>query len=101
ETAADQDLEAELALVVLVEAKPDVMNLDRGAVMRRGRDHDLELARQEREFRMQRGVLAQELRPDAGIVDLAWCYAGPLVGGDVAGVIARGLHGMDADLGEI
>ncbi|MBA7473739.1 hypothetical protein ES707_09083 [subsurface metagenome] len=37
---------------------------------------------------MQRGVLAQQLRPDAGIVDFAGRDAGPLVGGDVAGVIA-------------
>ncbi|MBA7473740.1 hypothetical protein ES707_09084 [subsurface metagenome] len=34
ETAADHDLEAELAVVVLVETKADVVDLDRGAVMR-------------------------------------------------------------------
>ena len=50
---------------------------------------------------MQRGVLPQQFGPDAGILDLAGRDAGPLVGGDVAGVVARGLHGVDADLGEI
>src|SRR4029079_7277858 len=38
---------------------------------------------------------------DAGILDLAGRYPSPLVGGDVAGVIARCLHGVDADFGEI
>ena len=36
-----------------------------------------------------------------GILDLAGRHAGPLVRGDVAGVVARGLHGVNADLGEI
>ena len=50
---------------------------------------------------MQRGVLAQDFRPDARILDLAGRHAGPLVRGDVAHVVAGGLHGVDADLGEI
>ena len=50
---------------------------------------------------MQRGVLADQLRPDAGILDLAGRDAGPLVRGDVAHVVAGGLHRVDADLGEI
>jgi hypothetical protein len=64
-------------------------------------DRDLELARQEREFRMQRGVLPQDFRPDAGILDLARRHAGPLVRGDVAHVVAGSLHGVDADFGKI
>ncbi|MGX1395879.1 hypothetical protein AB7M70_005288 [Bradyrhizobium japonicum] len=55
------------------------MDLDRGAIVVRRGDRDLELARQEREFRMQRRVLADQLRPDPGILDLAGRDAGPLV----------------------
>ncbi len=101
EPAADQHLESGLAFGVLVQAQADVVDLDRGAIVLRGGDRDLELARQEREFRMQRGVLPQQLGPDPGILDLAGRHAGPLVRGDVAGVVAGGLHGVDADLGEI
>ena len=101
EAAADQHLEAGLAVGVLVQAQADVVDLDRGAVVLGRGDRDLELARQEREFRMQRGVLPQDFRPDAGILDLAGRDAGPLVRGDVADVVAGGLHGVDADLGEI
>ena len=101
EAAADQHLEPGLAFGVLVQAQADVVDLDRGAIMRGGGDRELELARQEGEFRMQRGVLPQQFGPDAGILDLAGRHAGPLVRGDVAGVVARGLHGVDADLGEI
>ena len=101
EAAADQHLEAGFAFGVLVQAQADVVHLDRGAIVRGGGDRELEFARQEREFRVQRGVLPQQLGPDAGILDLAGRHAGPLIRGDVAGVIARGLHGVDTDLGKI
>src|SRR6266702_403367 len=101
ETAADQNLEAGFALLVLGQTQANIMNLDRGTVVVRRGDRDLELARQEREFRMQRGVLADQLRPDARILDLTGRDAGPLVRSDVAHVVAGGLHRMDADLGEI
>jgi len=71
ETAADQHLEAGLAVGVPVQAQADVVDLDRGAVVLGRGDRDLELARQERELRMQRGMLAQDFRPDARILDLA------------------------------
>ncbi len=61
EAAADQHLEAGLAVGILVQAQADVVDLDRGAVVLGGGDRDLELARQEREFRMQRGVLARSV----------------------------------------
>ena len=64
-------------------------------------DGELELARQEREFRMQRRILPQQLRPDARVFDLARRDAGPLIGRDVARAIAGGLHRMNADLGEV
>ena len=101
EPAADQHLEAGFAFGVPVQPQADVVDLDRGAIVRRSGDREFELARQEREFRMQRGVLPQQLGPDPGILDLARRHAGPLIRGDVAGVVARGLHGVDADFGEI
>ena len=50
---------------------------------------------------MQRHVLADQLGPDARILDLVGRDAGPLVGGDVAHAIAAGLHAVHADAGEI
>ncbi len=60
ETAADQHLKTGFAVGIPVQAQADVVDLDRGAVVLGRSDRDLELARQEREFRMQRGVLAQD-----------------------------------------
>ena len=50
---------------------------------------------------MQRDVLADELRPDARVLDLVGRDAGPLIGGDVAHAVAAGLHAVHADAGEI
>ncbi len=101
EPAADQHFEAGLAVGVLDQTQADIVDLDRRAIVLGGGDREFELARQEREFRMQRGVLPQKLRPDAGILDLAGRHAGPLVRGDIAGVVARSLHRVDADFGQI
>ena len=101
EPAADQHLEAGFACCVLVQAQADIVHLDRGAIVLGRGNREFELARQEGEFRMQRGVLPQQFGPDAGILDLARRDAGPLVRSDVAGVVARGLHGVNADFGEI
>ena len=84
-----------------MQTQADIVDLDRGAIVLGGGDREFELARQEREFRMQRRVLPEQFRPDPGILDLARRHAGPLVRGDVAGVVARGLHGVDADFGQI
>src|SRR5262249_5978653 len=54
EPAADADLEAGLALGIAIEPQADVVDFYGGAIVRGGRDGDLELARQEREFRVQR-----------------------------------------------
>ena len=51
EAAADHHLEAGLAGAVAMQPQPDVVDLDRRAVVARGGDGDLELARQEGEFR--------------------------------------------------
>jgi hypothetical protein len=46
-------------------------------------------------------VLANELGPDARILDLIGRDAGPLVGRDVAHIIAARLHAVHADAGEL
>ena len=86
--AADQHLEASLAFRVLVQAQPDIVDLDRGAIVSGRGNREFELARQEREFRMQRGVLPQQFGPDARILDFAGRHSGPLIRRHVAGVIA-------------
>ncbi len=52
-TAADIDGKAEFAGSVALHFIADVVELDRRPVARRAGDGDLELARQEQEFRMQ------------------------------------------------
>ena len=101
ETAADHDLEPGLAGAVAMQPQRQIVDRQRCAVVRRGADRDLELARQEREFRMQRHMLTDQLGPDARILDLVRRHAGPLVGGDVAHIVAAGLHAVHADAGEI
>ena len=59
EAAADQHLEAGLAGGIFVQVETDVVHLDRRAIVFRCGDGEFELARQERKFRMQRGVLPQ------------------------------------------
>ena len=66
EAAADQHLEAGFAGGVLVKPQADIVHLDRRAIVIGRGDRELELARQEGEFRMQRGVLPQQFGPDAG-----------------------------------
>ncbi len=50
---------------------------------------------------MQGEMLAQQLRPDAGILDLVGRNPGPLVGGDVAHAVAAGLHPVQSGAREI
>ena len=77
------------------------MDLDGGAVVRRAGDRDLELARQEDEFRVQRRPLPEDLGIGARIDDLVGGGAGEMVGGDVADAVARGLDGVHLDRGEM
>ena len=63
EPAADDDFEAGLARAVAVQPQADVVHAHRGAVVRRGRHRDLELARQKREFRMHGQNAAGGSRP--------------------------------------
>ena len=78
-------------------AQADVVHLHRGAVMGRAGYRDLELARQEGEFRMEGRPLADDLAPDARILDLVGGHAGEVIGGDIADAIAAGLDGMHLD----
>ena len=86
---------------VAMQPQADIVHADRGAVMRGRRDRDLEFARQEREFRMHGRMLAQDLGPDARILDLVRRDAGPLIGRDIAHAIAAGLHPVHPALREI
>ncbi len=63
-------------------------------------DGDLELARQEGEFRVEGAPLAQDLAQRARVENLVGSDAGKLVGGDVADAVARSLDGMHLDLGQ-
>jgi hypothetical protein len=92
--AADQHLEADLAGLVPVHAQADIVHLHGGAVVRRTRDRDLELAREERELRMEGRPLPDDFAVDAGIFDLIAGHAGKVIGGDVADAVAGGLDGV-------
>ena len=50
---------------------------------------------------MQRDMLPDHLGPDARVFDLVGGDTRPLIGGDVAHVVAAGLHAVHADAGEV
>ena len=99
--AADQDLEADLALLVLLQDQADVVRAHGRTVGQRTRDRDLELARQVAELGVQGRPLAQQLGPGARVGDLVGGDAGIVVAGDVADAVARGLDGVHLDLGQL
>ena len=99
--AADVDGKADLALFVTHDLQADVMGLDHRAVVRRAVDGDLEFARQEREFRMERRPLPEDLRVRARIGDFVVRDAGIVVGRDVANAIARRLDRVHLDACEL
>jgi len=101
EPAADHDLEAKLPALVAVHPQRQIVDTQRRAIVNRRTDRDLELARHEREFGVQRDVLADDLGPHPWIFDLVGRDAGPLIGGDVADHIAAGLHAVHADAGQV
>ncbi|MNI47094.1 hypothetical protein D3C73_1015930 [compost metagenome] len=76
------------------------MHAHGGAVLHGAADGDLELARQEGEFGMQRGPLADDFAPDQRIDQLIGRDAGEVVGGGVADAVAAGLNGVHLDGGE-
>ena len=84
----------------LCRTQADVVPGSRGAVLGRAADGDLELARQERELRMQRAPLAQDLAVGPRIDDLVGGDAGEAVAGDVADAVAAGLDAVHVGVGE-
>ena len=64
------------------------MKAHRRAVLGRGDDRDLELARQIAEFRMEGAPLAQQLGPRARIGDFVGSGTGILIGRDIADAVA-------------
>ena len=98
--AADAHLEADLAGVVLAQHEADVVPRRRGAVFGRAADGDLELARQERELRVERAPLAQDLAVRPRVDDLVGGDAGEAVAGDVPDAVAAGLDAVHVGVGE-
>ena len=68
------------------------MKFDRSAIFGRACDGNLEFARQVGEFRMQRRPLADQFRPNTGIIDFFGVNAGVLIGGHVTDAITRRLN---------
>ncbi len=101
EPAADIDRETQPAGLVALEVEADVMDLHRRAVVLRAGDGDLELPRQEDEFRVERRPLPKDLGIGPRIGDLVARGAGEMVGGDVSDAVARGLDRVHLDRGEM
>ena len=98
--AADIDGKAQLARLVPPHVIADVVELDRRPIDRRAGHRDLEFARQEQEFRVQRRPLPQDLRIGPRVGDFVGRHAGEMVGGDVADAVARSLDAVHLDLGQ-
>ena len=97
EATADDDAKADGAGRVTHCLQPDVVDEDSGAIGRRSRDRDLELARQEGEFRMECRPLADEFAPRARVDDLVGGRAGEMIAGDVAHAVAGRLDRVHLD----
>ena len=95
--AAHQHLEADLAGVVVAQLQADVVPGSRGAVFRRARHGDLELARQEGELGVQRAPLAQHFAVGARVDQFIGGHPGEAVAGGVADAVAAGLDTVHVD----
>ena len=98
--ATDQHLEADLAGGVAHQVQAHVMPGNGGAVFSGTVDGDLEFARQEGKFRVQRAPLAHDFGIGPGVDDLVGGDAGQRVAGDVADAIAAGLDAVHVDRGQ-
>ena len=78
----------------------DVVHADRGPVLARAVDGDLELARGRR-TRVEGRPLAQDLAPHERVDDLVGGHAGEVIRGDVAERVARGLDRVHLHRGEL
>ena len=101
EPASDHDLEAGLPVIVLVHAQPDVVHPHGGPISWRRGHCNLELAREERELRVQRRPLADDLAVDARVLDLVRGGSRVLVRRYVAERVATGLDAVHLDLRQL
>jgi hypothetical protein len=98
--AAHLDPEAQFAGLVLEQLQADVVPAQRRAVFLGAVQGDLELARQEGEFRVQRAPLAQDLGERPRVGDLVGRDTGQFVGADVADGVAAGLDAVHVHAGQ-
>ncbi len=99
--ATDRNAEAQLARIVLHRFQADIVHLDRSAIAHCAVDGDLELARQEGEFGMEGGPLADDFAPGPRVDQLITSHASELVGGGVADAVAAGLDGVHLHGGQL
>gem|GEM_PF-4960793 len=100
QAAADYHPQEHLAVAGTVKIEADVMHHDRRAVLLGRADGDLELARQEQEFRVDGGPLAQDLRQGARVQVFVAGHPGKGFGGDVAHTVAGSLDGVHLHFGQ-
>ena len=98
--AAHGHRETDLAGGVAAQGQADIVPGGGGAVLARTADGDLELARQEGEFRVQRAPLAQQFAVRARVDLLVGGDAGQRVAGDIADAVAAGLDAVHVDFGQ-
>ena len=98
--AADAHLETDLAGVVPPQVQADVVPRRRGPVFGGTAHGDLELARQERELRLQRAPLPQDLAVGPRIDRFVGRDAGEAVARDVADAVAAGLDAVHVGVGK-
>ena len=101
QTTAHQHFKAGFSVFVFNQLQADVMHLGSGPVALRAADGDLELARQEGEFRVQRRPLPDDFTVGPGIFQLVHRHAGQMVAGRVAYAVAAGLDGMHLHTGQV
>ena len=98
--AADVHFEAHLP-ILLADMQPHIVDADRRAVMLGGGDRNLELARQEGEFRMEGRPLPDDLAPGARVQHLVLRRARKMIRGRITDTVAGGLDRMHLDFGEL
>ena len=99
--AADIDLEAELAGVVLHQFEADIVQADRGAILVRRGQRDLELAWQVVELGMQVRPLANDLAVRPGIIHLVRGDSRHVIGGNKTKTKTTKQDGMHLDRGQL
>ena len=99
-SATDQYAKTDLAVYVPERMQADVMHFRCRAVLGRAVDRDLELARQESKFRMQRRPLTYDFAPYERINEFIRRYAGKLIRRHIAYAVSTSLNGMHLHFGK-